>query len=242
MGLIGLVAEIVVFGCLIAASKYIIGFFKTCEVIWSVSYASFHLFCIFAVVTNILLTTSCELFKVTDIVTMGLFRYSVDNVDGGDCQTIDDDDENQLYEYRDAALNCGRVCSILALCFGAVLVLCAIIKQFLCPLPLAQKLIDISGTLVQIMLALVYVAWRTGACQDFGCEWGQGATMLVVTQLLYLAASIFTRCMREPRYERRKNEPKREAKKEGKKEADEPEPEQEEGEIEVKDGDDDDKQ
>jgi hypothetical protein len=48
---------------------------------------------------------------------------------------------------------------------------------------------------------------RTAACEEFGgCSWDDGATALLLSQLFYFFASVFTRCMREPRYIRKKNE------------------------------------
>jgi len=80
---------------------------------------------------------------------------------------------------------------------------------FCSPLPFGNKMIDISGVMVQISLALVWPMIRSSVCDTYGCSWGGGATALICSQLFFFAASIFTRCMREPRYERRQ---KRQAK------------------------------
>lgn len=79
-------------------------------------------------------------------------------------------------------------------------------KQCLCPLPCSQILLDLSGIAVQISLALVWPVWRTSFCSTFGCQWGRGATALLVSQVFYLVASVFTRCMRDPRHVRKQRE------------------------------------
>jgi hypothetical protein len=160
---------------------------------------------------NILTITSCELLEVKrGGGTLGLFRFKLGTGDGGDgdCKEFEDDSE-------DAALNCARVCAILALIFGAVILLFGFFKQCLCKLPCTKIIMDVSGFGVQISMALVYVAWSNEICDTGGCEWGKGMTFNLCAQICYVAASCLVRCMREPRYERRKDEPdRRKAKKE----------------------------
>jgi hypothetical protein len=64
---------------------------------------------------------------------------------------------------------------------------------------------DLSGFMTQLSLGLVWVTWSAEACRTRGCQWGEGTSMLVATHCLYLVASIFTRCMRDPRYKRRQD-------------------------------------
>ena len=87
--------------------------------------------------------------RVENTFTLGLFKYGED---GSDCKKTTGDLE-------DAALNCAKVCAVIALLLGFVIVLAAIIKQYLFKLPLAQMLLDGSSILTQIFLVLVYVAW-----------------------------------------------------------------------------------
>jgi hypothetical protein len=78
---------------------------------------------------------------------------------------------------------------------------------------------DLSGAFVQIMLALVYVIWLTEACANsFYCTAGDGGIYLPLTQLFWLAASCFTRCMRPGRHERRDEIKAAKAKKQDEKE------------------------
>lgn len=134
------------------------------------------------------------------------------DIDGSGCVVWDKADES-----TDWILNMGRVCSMMGFILGCILTVFAFFKQCLCPLPCSQLIMDISGFMLQISLALVWPMIRSEVCEKFGCRWGNGATALLLTQIFFFAASIFSRCMREPRYERRKerqNERKEEQRKE----------------------------
>ena len=119
------------------------------------------------------------------------------DIDGSGCVVWD-----KSNEYTDWILNMARVCSMMALILGCIFTFFGFFKQCLCPLPCSQIIMDISGVGVQISLALVWPMIRSNVCKTFGCRWGGGATALLLTQIFFFAASIFSRCMREPRYER----------------------------------------
>ena len=94
---------------------------------------------------------------------------------------------------------------MMALIFGCLLTFFGFFNQCLCPLPCGQRLMDISGVGVQLSLALTWPMIRSSVCDAYGgCSWGGGATALLIAQLSFFFASVFSRCMREPRYERRK--------------------------------------
>jgi hypothetical protein len=153
------------------------------------------------VVFNILVITSCELLEVSGDTTLGLFKFKPGELfGGGDCREFEEKSE-------DPAVNCARVCSVMALIFGTAILFFGFFKQCLCKLPLTKLIMDLSGLGIQICMALVYVAWRNDVCETYGCEWGKGITFNLCAQICYLAASCLVRCMREPRYERRKDEP-----------------------------------
>jgi hypothetical protein len=127
------------------------------------------------------------------------------DIDGSGCISWDKD----ATELDDWIINMARACSLMALCFGSVLALFAFFNQCLCPLPCTQPILDFSGVALQISLALTWPMVRTSACDEFGgCTWDDGATSLLLSQVFYFCASIFTRCMREPRWKRRQNEPR----------------------------------
>ena len=76
----------------------------------------------------------------------------------------------------DWILNMGRACSMMALCFGCIMTFFGFFKQCLCPLPCGQKIIDISGVMTEISLALTWPMIRSDVCELYGCSWGGGAT------------------------------------------------------------------
>jgi hypothetical protein len=119
-----------------------------------------------------------------------------------ECIGIDQDDFDEG-NVDDTAWKCARVCACLALCFGCILFVFAFMKQCIIPLPCSQRIIDLSSTLVQVSLALVYVMWMSDACDRYFCDYGNGGTLLILTQVFWLAAGCFTRCMRPGRFERR---------------------------------------
>jgi hypothetical protein len=209
MGLIGLVFEIVVLGSCAAAGTRV----RSQTVVFNVLLSTTSLTKLIflspsKVVTNILLIQACDLLDLerngSVQGSLGLFQWD-DPTDGnfGQCDTISDLEDKAI---EDKAFKCARVCAILALCFGAILFVFGFFKQCLCALPCTQILMDLSSTCVQIMLALVYVIWLSEACDLYVCVYGNGATYLIVTQLLWLAAGCFSRCMREGRRERNKGE------------------------------------
>jgi hypothetical protein len=106
-------------------------------------------------------------------------------------------------------LNMARACSMMAplCCILAHFGFCTFANQCLCPMPCTQKVLDISVAGVQLSLALTWPMVQTAACNEFGgCTWADGSTALLLAQLFYFFASIFSRCMREPRYKRKQNE------------------------------------
>jgi hypothetical protein len=168
--------------------------------------------CAAAVVTNSLLLTSCELLKLSlgenavGVGSLGLYFANFPEgtvIDDTNGQCIRIDDVPNIDDYKNAAFNCARVCAVIAFICGAILLVFGVFKQCLFPLPATQLLMDVSGGLVQIMLALVYVLWATEACNVFQCTFGKGGTYLVLTQFFWLLAAGFTRWMRPGRHDRR---------------------------------------
>jgi len=103
----------------------------------------------------------------------------------------------------DTLIKMGRATSMMALCFGFIFLIVGFIKQCCCKLPCAQMLLNISGTCVTLSLALVWPMIRSDVCDQYGCTWGGGATALTLSMIFYFAASVFSCCMREPRYVRK---------------------------------------
>ena len=135
----------------------------------------------------------------TDEGSFGLFQYQ--DPDGGDeCIEIPED-------AGDGWFRTAQVCSIISLCSGAILTFFGFCKQCCFQLPCSQLIMDLSSVLTQVTLALVYLVWGSTVCKDlYNCSWGQGQGLLVLTQIFWLAAGCFTRCMRDGRSERRKDD------------------------------------
>ena len=113
----------------------------------------------------------------------------------------DDTDAN------DWLINMARACSMMALILGIVLAVYGFFNQCLCPLPCHQKIMDLSGLGIQVGLILTWPMIHSSVCDEFGgCSWASGSTALVFTHIFYFSASVFSRCMREPRYRRRQEE------------------------------------
>jgi hypothetical protein len=149
------------------------------------------------IAANSAVVGGCKMLKLRDGGSISPWRA---NIDGSGCQSWEKDDT----DLDDWIINMARACCVMALVFGAILAVFAFFNQCLLPLPCTQKILDLSGLGVQISLALTWPMIRSDVCDSFGgCSWGDDATALLLSQIFYLIASIFARCMREPRYKRR---------------------------------------
>lgn len=160
---------------------------------------------------NAAVVGSCEVIEVEgfrqrdDIVGFGPWKQDI--TDPGNCQTWDKDQVDAPWQ-----VNMARACSMMALVFGLVLAVFVFFKQCLFALPCSQRMIDLCGLGVQVGLILTWPIWRADICDGASCSWGTGMTLLFCSQVCYACASLFSRCMREPRSERKKKEPKHEKK------------------------------
>ena len=158
------------------------------------------------IAANAAVVGTCEMLKLgRNAGYIGPWRA---DIEGSGCQAWDKEDTDM----NDWLINMARACSLMALIFGITLAVYGFFHQCLCPLPCSQRILDLSGFGVQLGLFLTWPMIRSDVCDEFGgCSWGSGATALVFSQLFYFTASIFTRCMREPRYQRRQNNQKEDA-------------------------------
>jgi hypothetical protein len=149
------------------------------------------------------MVASCELLYLQSSGvkqgSIGLFKFDnpLDSSDG--CVAVTDIADREI---EDKSFLCARICALMALGFGAVLLVLGFSKQFLVPLPMTHLFMDISATVVQICLALVYVIWMSEACDAFTCVYGDGVWYLLATQVLWLIVGCCSRCMREGRSEK----------------------------------------
>jgi len=153
------------------------------------------------IASNAAVVGMCDMLEIGGDVSIGPWRA---DIGGSGCVIWD-----KSAEASDWLLNMARVCSMMGLILGCILTFFGFFKQCLCPLPCSQIIMDISGVAVQISLALVWPMIRSDVCVKYGgCRWGGGALALFLAQIFFFVASIFTRCMREPRHERRKQQRK----------------------------------
>lgn len=153
---------------------------------------------------NALLVTSCELLDLNargfKQGSIGLLEFNNPlDPDVDECVPVTDLLDREI---EDRAFRCAQISAFMAFGFGGVLLLFGFFKQCLCKLPCTKLMMDISATGVQICLALVYVIWMSEACDIYTCVYGDGATYLLSTQVLWLIVGCFARCMREGRSER----------------------------------------
>ena len=135
--------------------------------------------------------------------TLGLFFWNLPDTTGG-CIEITEKYWDQS-SIDDWALKGSRICALLALLFGAIMVIFGFFKQCLFPLPCSQCLLDISSTCIQLSLALVYLIWFSPTyCREsqYECTYGDGSLYLILCQVLWIIAGCLTRCMRPGRSER----------------------------------------
>jgi len=170
--------------------------------------------CAAAVVTNAMLLASCDFMGIENFVgrdqgSFGLYKFRAPGDEK--CSDIPED-------AGDGWFTTAQVCAVIAFCAGGILLVLAFFKQCIVPLPCTQRLMDLSATLVQVCLALVYLVWGSEICDTYHCFYGDQGTLLILTQVFWLAAGCFSRCMRPGRFERRdeiaaQKEAKAEAKK-----------------------------
>lgn len=158
-----------------------------------------------AIAANVYVVTTCDMLELSgNLGKIGPWRAEIRGTTDG-CEGWDKADSD------DWRINMARATSMMGLCFGCVLLFVGFFKQCIVPLPCSQILMDISGMGSSVSLALVWPIARSDVCSLIGCRWGSGATALLVSMCLYVAASLFARCMREPRYIRRQNEAEEES-------------------------------
>ena len=153
------------------------------------------------IASNAAVVGTCEMLNLRTGGNIGPWRADIPTITNG-CEGWSKEEASV-----DWLINMARACSMMALIFGCILTFFGFFQQCLCPLPCGRILIDVSGVMVQISLALVWPMIRSNVCDSFGgCSWGDGSWALLFAQLFFFAASIFSRCMRDPRYKRNQDD------------------------------------
>ena len=200
---IGLPAEIIVLGCILAGLASNAAVAGTCDMIVITGNGTTGT--TDAADNNNNATTTTATTTMTG--SIGPFRA---NMNGTGCETWELYELGENFDWR---INMGRVCSVIALAFGLVMMIFAFFNQCLCRCPKSQFVMDLSGVAVQICLALTWPMILAAVCREYGCIFGSGATALGLAEIFYLIASVLARCMREPRYVRKPKDKKNEANK-----------------------------
>jgi hypothetical protein len=143
------------------------------------------------VIFNLLAATNCEVLKFNG-GTLGLFKYKMDGTE--DCVDYEKDVD-------DVAIESARMGALSSLLFSCLLVIIGVIKQFT-NFPCSEFLIHSLGAAIQTCTCLMYMTWRNDLCTTFGCEWGAGASYIIVAHGLYLASSVAFACTTAIRVER----------------------------------------
>jgi hypothetical protein len=131
--------------------------------------------------------------------SLDLFRWQLPGQQN-ECVNIVSSDDREM---EDHALKCARWASVAAFGMGVVLLTCAMLQQYIVPVPGSRFWMDASAVGIQICLGLVYVVWFSKVCTDFTCTYGDASTYLITTQGLWLLAGCLSHCMRRGRWERR---------------------------------------
>mmetsp|Transcript_8293 Transcript_8293/g.19972 ORF Transcript_8293/g.19972 Transcript_8293/m.19972 type:complete len:105 (-) Transcript_8293:200-514(-) len=77
-------------------------------------------------------------------------------------------------------------------------------RQFCCPLPCTDFMMDVCCLAVQVGLAMVYLLWMSDGCYYYECDIGDGSGFLVAAQVFWILAACFTKCMRPSAWQRKK--------------------------------------
>eukprot|EP00980_Cylindrotheca_fusiformis_P021974 scaffold8828_cov46-Cylindrotheca_fusiformis.AAC.2 len=108
-------------------------------------------------------------------------------------------------KFDDASFECAQHGTVIACVFGTFMMICALLQQYLYPLPKSQLWMDILALGTQVCLGLVYALWHSKLCSEYRCSRGENFFYVFIAEALWGLAWIFTRFMR-PGKRARQNE------------------------------------
>jgi len=132
-----------------------------------------------AVMTNMIVMTSCDLLQY-DEGSLGVMNYIDEKT--GEC--------SPFLALEDQSLKAAGTASLTAFAVGISLLALIVINNFFWPVPYNTTLISLCGVGVQLCLLMVYTAMNNSICELEGCSWGSATVWLIITQLVYLTASV----------------------------------------------------
>ena len=127
---------------------------------------------------NFFTLSTCDLLRYEGS-SLGLTKYKDE---GGDCTTFVDLEDHAL----GVATNAAKTALVLGLLFLPVI----IIHNFIHKIPYNDIVLSMIGGVIQFCLLMVYTAKNNAICEVESCSWGHGGTWLVLSELMFLSASI----------------------------------------------------
>ena len=156
---------------------------------------------------NLMVIGSCEFLQggsgTEDPYRFGVWKYSVDDTGsdfdtGGECMNLSDLFDKQELDWK---FRTAQVCSIIAPCGGVMLLLLVLLSQCCCPVPFLGKLLTLGYILANVGTSLVWLVKTNDVCGTLvgGCEWGDGAIWLLISQIAYAIGAISYRYLPDPK-------------------------------------------
>ena len=132
------------------------------------------------VVLMMLLTLSSSDLLRYDGGSLGLTKYK----DESTGESI------QFFGLDDPALQVGKQAGVFAFVMGLIFLCLLAVNNFVVQIPFSEVIVTVLGAVIQLCLLAVYVSKDNGICEVEGCSWGNGATWLLMSQIMMLSASI----------------------------------------------------
>ena len=132
---------------------------------------------------NLFTLSSCDLLRY-DGGSLGLTKYEDGSMGGaGEITSF-------LGLIEDPALEAGRKAATAAFVLGLIFLPMLTIHNFgAFSIPYNDILLSLIGAGIQLCLLVVYTAKDNGICEVEDCSWGSGATWLLMSEMMLLAAS-----------------------------------------------------
>lgn len=166
-----------------------------------------------------IMLTACQLLTFvgdTTDGTYGLFYVSLpDSPDSGTCTEVRSIDEisgryganGLIWQPReDDYLRAAQIGGTFSFACGFILLVFVSCRQFFCPLPCSEFLMDVCCLAIQVGLGMVYLIYMSDGCYYFQCGLSSAGGVLIAAQVMWMFAFCLTKCMRPSAFQRKKAE------------------------------------
>lgn len=166
-----------------------------------------------------IMLTACQLLTFvgdTTDGTYGLFYVSLpDSPDSGTCTEVRSIDEisgryganGLIWQPReDDYLRAAQIGGTFSFACGFILLVFVVCRQFFCPLPCSEFLMDVCCLAIQVGLGMVYLIYMSDGCYYFECGLSSAGGVLIAAQVMWMFAFCLTKCMRPSAFQRKKAE------------------------------------